>query len=222
MPIHYSHVPATFVNIPKTGTTSLRYWTQDNFPDAEITISKENRNHVSHMSYDEMRQHWNNLGVTFTFVRNPFARLVSMFHHLGQDAEARIRDRTVGFKRFELTVVPIESDIKILSLYKRGFENWVMNMHTQHTDCTLVNAMYSAKDHTIMHWLSNVVPDIVIKIEEVNTEFSKIQKLLGCDVPLPHANTSEHADYRSYYNDNTIEIVGKWFKQDLDTFNYDF
>ena len=73
-----------------------------------------------------------------------------------------------------------------------------------------------------MYWLNNVVPNIVIKIEEVNQKFNLLQDLLECQVPFIHINKSEHKPYKEYYNESSKKIVRDLFKDDLDAFNYDF
>ena len=228
MAIHFPKIPATYRNIPKTGTTSFRFWARDNIQDCIILDSPDMPYNMQHLSLDQIKELWPDYGTTFTFVRNPYARMVSIFHHIGQDAEARIKQRMQGggtkekhgVKQIELDAVPIEIDIKILSVYKKGFENWVHSSEEEAFNGSLLSLLNQKE--TQMRWLNNVVPDIVIKIESVNDNFNILQDLLGCNVPFPHVNTSQHADYRDYYTPATKKIVGDLFKEDFETFNYDF
>ena len=222
MAIHFSQIPATFINIPKTGTTSLRWWVRDNNIPADVVIDPTNPDRMSHLTRAEMTQRWGKLGLTFAFVRNPFARAVSMFHHLGQDAEDRLYKRRMGIPHVDLIATPIESDVKILGVYRRGFESWVIDNRDLHSDCMLAQTMSRFKDQSQMSFLEYQVPDIVIKIENADTEFKQIQQLVGCDAPLQCINSSVHGPYRDYYNDKTKAIVAEWFKDDLNQFNYDF
>jgi len=222
MTIHYCNIPATFINIPKTGTTSLKKWSLQHIKDCEIITDPTNEKHLYSLSFDEITKRWNNPGTTFTFVRNPFSRLVSMFHHIGQDAEYRMKIRKQGLERHSTRSTPIESDIKILSIYKKGFENWIINNQFQESKCSLLHALYNIKNDTQINCLSNKIPNIVIKLEEIDNEFYKVQELLNCHVPILQLNTSEHKPYRDYYNNTTKKIVEEWFKEDLETFNYEF
>ena len=227
MAIHFPKVPATYRNIPKTGTTSFKFWARDNVPDCVIMDDPERPYNMLHLSLEEIQRRWPNYGTTFTFVRNPYARMVSIFHHIGQDAEGRMKERLRGgtpeqhgVKKVELDAIPIEIDIKIMSVYRKGFENWVMSSEDRVFDGSLLSLLNQKESQ--MRWLDNVVPDVVIKIEEVNQRFHVLQDMLGCAVPFPHVNTSNHADYREYYNDATRRVVADLFKEDFEAFGYDF
>ena len=227
MAIHFPYVPATYRNIPKTGTTSFKFWARDNIEECEILDDPNMPYQMSHLSLDEIKEHWPNYGTTFTFVRNPYARMVSIFHHVGQDAEERMKERLrggttekYGVKKIELDAVPIETDIRILSVYRKGFDNWVHQVEDQAFSNSLVSLLNQKESQ--MRWLNGVIPDIVIKIEEVNEKFHVLQDMLKCSVPFPHVNTSNHADYREYYNASSKQIVADLFKDDFDAFGYDF
>jgi hypothetical protein len=224
MPIHFPSAPATFINIPKVGTTSLRYWAEANVKDCDIVLNENNPNWVAHTSYDDMTARWGNLGTTFAFTRNPYDRLVSIFHHVGQDTEERIAFRKSGLRRPGVLAVPIEADIKILGLYKKGFDHWIHWLNDTHSDTNLavLNLLANVKKETQLQWLQNKIPDIVIKLENINTEFSIIQNLVKCNEPFVHANTSSHKPYKEYYTKETQQIVEEWVKDDLQAFGYDF
>lgn len=222
MTIHFKSVPATFINIPRTGTTSLKTWVIANIKDHEIINDAGNRNQMAHVFSKDLTQYWSNPGTTFTFIRNPFDRLVSIFHHIGQDAETNLRDRKAGMQRYGLTVQSIEEDIKILSIYKRGFEQWIMNAQFKNTNSRLLNSLYNIREENQLYWLSNQLPDIVIKLENIDTEFKQVQALLGCDAPFVHVNSSQHQHYREYYTDNTRNIVSEWYREELELFKYEF
>jgi hypothetical protein len=227
MSIHFPKVPATYRNIPKTGTTSFKWWARDNFDECVILEDPKRIYNMQHLTLDQIKDRWPNYGTTFTFVRNPFDRMVSIFHHVGQDAEARIKQRPLGgttekygVRQQELDSIPIEIDIKIMQVYRKGFDHWAHSVPEFKYNDSL-NLLLHQKDSQ-MSFLNSVVPDIVIKIEEINDKFKIIQDLLDCHVPFPHINTSKHNHYRDYYNQSSINIVRELFKEDLETFNYDF
>jgi len=225
MAIHFPLVPATYRNIPKTGTTSFKWWARDNIPNCEILEDPNRIYNMSHLSLDEVRTKWPNYGTTFTFVRNPYDRMVSIFHHVGQDAENRLKQRPLGgttekygVRQEELDSIPIEQDIRIIGIYRKGFDHWVQSNDTATFNSSLT-ALLNQKE-TQMHWLNHIVPDIVIKIEEVASKFYLLQDLLQCKVSFPHINKSQHDDYRQYYTPATQKIVAELFKEDFETFGY--
>lgn len=227
MAIHFPQVPATYRNIPKTGTTSFKWWARDNIEQSIILDDPSRPYNMLHLTLDEIQQRWPNYGTTFTFVRNPYARMVSIFHHVGQDAQERMKERLRGgtpdkhgVKKVELDAIPIEIDIKILSVYKRGFESWVQTGEEQAFDGSLLSLLNQKESQ--MRWLDGVVPDVVIRIEDIDQQFHILQDMLGCHVPFPHINQSKHDDYQTYYNDNTKRIVAELFREDFEAFGYAF
>lgn len=222
MAIYFPTVPATFRNVPRTGSTSFKHWARVNIAD-KIELSDPKRPHMlTHRSLDEIKELWPNYGTTFAFVRNPYDRLVSIFHFLGQDAKKRVfkRKNNPNFEDFQR--YSIESDIKVMLEYKKGFTHWIKSSKVSHDNSVNV-PMFNRKDEqTQMFWFNHVVPDIIVKLENIDVEFVKIQQLLNCDKPFVHINSSVHTNYRDYYTDETQKIASKWLEEDLDTFGYAF
>lgn len=68
----------------------------------------------------------------------------------------------------------------------------------------------------------NLVVDFIGKYENLYEDFSEICKTIDIDVHLPHKNPSKHHDYRNYYTDETEELVRKYYREDIEFFNYSF
>ena len=218
MSIHFNDHNATFIHIPRTGGTSFKHWSIDNIKNIKTLIDPNHSGRLLHVDINQLANIWGDLGTTFTFVRNPFARLVSIFHYVGQNTEARIKDRSKGIYGISANSISLEDDIKILGLYRKGFTNWLTESRTSNN---ALENFYRQKQ-TQMFWLSGIKPDLYIKTEELNTQFFKIQKLLNCDVPLIHINKSDHNPYREYYNSDTRKLVETMFREDLEMFDYEF
>lgn len=222
MPIHFPSVPATFVNIPKVGTTSMRHWVQKYYKkDYEVTVRRNERYMVGHLTLEEMESRWGNIGTTFTFVRNPYARLISIFFHMSKTSQQRM-DQCKENIRIVGTQVPIESDIKMLGIYKKGFDNWIKGHNPKNVGCDYLNLLCNPIINTQTKHLFGIVPDIIIKIENIKTEFKQIQDLLECDAPMIHRNISKHKPWEEYYSQETKKIVQDWYKADFENFGYDF
>ena len=181
----------------------------------------ENPNMMQHLTIDQMTQLWGNLGTTIAFVRNPFDRLVSLFHHLGQTAETRLKLR-LKEDRPAFKVIPVESDVRIYNVYRKGFGAWVKSSEPRNTDCPLMYALTSMREHSQLRFLSYKIPDIVVRLENVDQEFSKIQDVVGCHTSFIHINKSKRSSYQDYYDTESQQIVTSWFKDDLEAFNYQF
>jgi hypothetical protein len=215
MAIHFKNPKATFIHIPKTAGSSFQQWAKDNFEN--IIIGPHGYRHAK---ASDLKTQLGDLGYTFTFVRNPYARLVSMFYFIGQRAEERMEKRRQGKKAKKSTNE--YDDIKIIEQYNRGFEEYIYNL--QNWD---PNQPYEAGDRwytrktPMVEWLDEKT-DLIIQVENINEEFVKLQDLLNCKISLPHLNKSSHKNYRDYYNKTTKKIVEEIYKDDLETFGYKF
>ena len=63
---------------------------------------------------------------------------------------------------------------------------------------------------------------IVLRFENLKSDFVQIQDALNCHVPLPHINSSPHSHYTDFYTDATRRHVKKLFKDYIDAFGYKY
>ncbi|NET09001.1 MAG: sulfotransferase family protein [Symploca sp. SIO2B6] len=136
---------------------------------------------------------------TFAFVRNPWDKVVSHFHYRRRTNKTGLAER------------PIE------------FQDWVQLTY----GCQ--DPTYYDKPKMFMpqtHWISNqneeIIVDFVGRFESLDQDFEHVCKTIKKHVDLPHINPSKRKDYREYYNQNTIEIIEKWFHKDIENFGYRF
>lgn len=243
MVIHFPQLPATFLHIPRTAGTSFKVWVEANIqpfepvphtPYTPENISKKpNRDYVSSV--------WPNLGTEFTFVRNPFDRLVSLYHYMGQWAEARVvrtksllaSGDTTNWKTHpyqnENIVASIVDDTRLVELYNKGFDYWFdavffnrrnLYSNTRPHSKHLIDQFWAGE--TQVSWFNGTLPNIIVKVEDLSTDFIKIQQLMNCFEPLPVENTTVRKPYKDYYSQSTRQTVEMLFADDLNTFNYEF
>lgn len=147
----------------------------------------------------------------FVFVRNPFDRLVSTWE--------------IPFIKF-----------------RYSFDEFV--------EIDTSNTISPNKHYRKCDWLAKTQYDIVSdggkllvdyvgKYENINEDFEYVRKKL--DIPkkitlvagrspvdyelLPYVNKTvkkDHSHYRDYFNTNTRELVERYYKKDLETFEYEF
>jgi len=212
MAIHFENPKATFIHIPKTAGSSFEQWVYTNIPD----YARERK----HAAVAEATDLFGDLGTTFTFVRNPYDRLVSQFHFVGQRAQERIEKRAQGRKVKKSTTQ--EWDIEISKLYNTGFDNWINLVYNKEESAyDLGNHLYKrGVPQTI--WFDGKI-DIVIKIENLKTDFKILQELFNCYIDLPVTNTSKRSHYRDYYtNKETRRMADAIVAPDLEKFGYEF
>lgn len=163
------------------------------------------------------------LNYVFTFVRNPYDRLVSRYTHLKSYFIER-KDKPKG-----LNIGP-----SIRETLEKYFNYYNINFCEDNFDF-LRFVKYTQKN-TDGHWgpqldkFTNQVVDVnnidfIGKIENFQEDFDNVCDKIG--VPrqqLPHRNKSknEHKHYTEYYNDETRQIVAKIYAKDIEYFGYKF
>ena len=65
--------------------------------------------------------------------------------------------------------------------------------------------------------------DYLVRYETLPESFNEVLGKLDLPpVALSRKNASNHADWRSYYDDELIHMVTEFYQRDLDCFNYRF
>jgi len=136
----------------------------------------------------------------FTFVRNPWDRVVSHYEY------RRKRNKT-GLASNEIP-----------------FSEWVGKTYGPDKDPFFYNNPKAFQPQ--VDWLKDddgeVSIDFIGKFESIDEDFRHIAAAIGVDADLPHLNASKRSGYRHYYDDETREVVARWFREDIDRFGYRF
>jgi hypothetical protein len=206
MSIYLPKHDAVFIHIPKTAGTSILKWMQQNFEDHE-------KRGLKHLDYSKYTDEFGTPAHHFACVRNPYSRLLSWFHYMGEQAHSRLYAVQQG------TLAEAQPwDKYAWRAYKRGFKVWVREAAHNPTD--KIWSSYIMQNQ--VDWYNNDTVDFVLKTETLDEDFKQIQDWLGCDAPLGHLNKSNHGYYRDQYDYEMKLVVQKYFEKDLDTFKYTF
>lgn len=138
----------------------------------------------------------------FAFVRNPWDRLVSAFHYLDDGGcnrvDAAFRDA-------------------YLARYHGDFAAFVHDLGY------FVPAQHFRPQ---VYWLCDtsgaLLANFVGRYERLVEDFALVAERLSLPSALPRLNPSEHAHYREYYDQRTCAIVANIYRNDIQTFGYDF
>jgi len=199
---------------PKTGSESVRELLGP-YSDVSSTIylkrTPENP-FYSHISPVETRNIFMKFGwdfdsyTKFVFVRNPWARLVSLYEMIYQKASAGINKP--DYPSWLYTVLPYGPGA--------GGEDW--KRWRKYGSYSLDNY---ASDET-----GKLLVDKVIRLEDIDTELPAFLLKLGIPeaekLHIPHINARIKQHYAVYYTEAAREYVARMYKYDIEHYGYEF
>ena len=176
------------IHIPKAGGTSTYKIL------SEFDLHHWSNGHRTVTSYSEK---YRNSCFVFSFVRNPYDRLLSAHKYL-----------TGGFGNLV--------DTRYGKTLSSDFKYFVKNQ--------LKNKIDSRQAHFVpmKFWLDDDI-DFIGRMENYQHDFNIVCDKIGIpQQQLPHTNKSKHKHYTEYYDDETREIVAEKYAKDIECFGYKF
>jgi hypothetical protein len=198
---------AVFIHVPKNAGTSVSTWLRRHLDNSKTVKRK-------HDSYSEIqRKYGNDLGFSFAIVRNPWDRVVSSYFYNKKRFEWKYQniDQIIEDKKRKNSKALLKAEnIKKIKeiILKDDFELYVRSKLFQPVELSQVT-------------MTNGV-QCILKYENLNKDFSIIQDYFNIEQGLPLKNTSSHRSYRNYYNNETKNIVYKYYKDDIKKWKYEF
>jgi len=196
---------AVFIWIPKTAGSSV-FRTLNAPKLKELRLVKyrfPNKGIVTfgHMDYAELVKQgyvskvFDETAYKFAFSRNPYTRAVSLFLYLKR-------------RKF---IPEIES-----------FRTFCRRLRDDGCEPVgLYNLNGMSQCNPQVRWVENVKMSFIGRVENITNDLEIVFQELGIQSkPLPHANRSTHSDPRSYYCEESKEIVEQFYKEDFEYFNY--
>ena len=189
-----------FVHNPKCGGTSLinvlknhgfshgRSYGKDSLDPSEGRISKIEKSYGNKIISTYF---------LFTFVRNPYDRMVSCYHYL---------NKRLNGKHIPLGVFKNFNDF-VKNLFSISDYHWKFHYTLQYNH---IQSKYRKCD-------------FIGRFENLQEDFNIVCDKIG--IPrqqLPHKNKSKHTHYTEYYDDETKQIVAELYAKDIEYFGYKF
>jgi hypothetical protein len=147
----------------------------------------------------------------FSFVRNPWDRLVSWWTLINRKREAYYKDdELTNFQRF---------------IFSRAstFDEFVYNCDHEIIDYDGRKWIYRNQIDYLSDDQGRLIVDYVGRFERLESDFIlATQRAIGHAIPLPHLNGFFHRHYSEYYSSATAEYVGTRFRRDIEAFGYAF
>ncbi len=178
-------------------------------------------------------QQWAQL-FKFTIIRNPWDRMVSLYHFRKKENDLLIRLQNEGlwnpqngdisqegwtFKKWLLEPkVTGVKDHKNFMNFKNILKQQPQSSNFFRSAAEYINQIDLITDNNGMLYV-----DYIIKYENLVEEFNNMFKYLELTPPeLPIVNNSNHKNYKEYYDKETKTLVDRLFSKDINYFGYEF
>jgi len=214
MPVSHN-ARCIFVHVPKTGGTSVetalgmfgRWQDEDRenmfglIQSPDLLARPLGSSFLQHLSIHELRDllaEGPGAGYfSFAFVRNPWDRMVSIYHRPDP----------------HLLAYANGTGIELAGLSFREFLARTEGIAHAHL---AEQAQYVCDDS------GKILVDYLGRFETLERDYTEVCRRLHIDVPLPRLNGSAHNTYRSYYDENTKELLAGRYRKDIEIFGYKF
>lgn len=193
----------TFVHIPRSAGTSIGHWLINNRGNSSV------KSWYNHPKLSDM----NPSGVSFTVIRNPWDRIVSLYYYT-----KKVKVTHGDIIPFGISDNQAQQHINQINNIKEwpDFNKWILNLESFKMPEIFWFNMLTPQSS----WADNV--DIILKYENLEQDFVKIQDLFGCHVNLPQENSTNRELYKYLYTSKSKDLIYKWFKDDIQHWEYEF
>lgn len=177
--------PFTFVHINKCGGTAV-----------ELALGLPKNHQTAAELRDEMGADDWAKRFTFSTVRNPFERVVSIYFYRVRTGQSGLGDRHLNINQ------------------------WIERVWAEEDP-----AYFGAKAliATCFDWLSDedgLIVDEVLKLEDLDTEWDRVAERLGVDVRPGLVNENSHPAYSDLLDPASRKTLERAFAADIDSFAY--
>jgi len=184
-----------FFHIPKTGGSSIR----------NVLFGNGDGGHILSTSMEELETEKFNEYFKFSFVRNPWDRVVSAFYYLNT---SELNPNILSFR------------IKYIDKYNMNFKKFVKDFMNEES---IKLSQHLLPQHLFVFKENTPNIDFIGKFENIQEDFNKICDIIGIDKTyLSNDNKSDHDSYKDYYDEETKSIIAKIYEKDINYFNYIF
>lgn len=183
-----------FIHIPKTGGTSVFSWIEENFD----YVNKG----AKHATINQYEKNFGRPKNYFSIFRHPVDRLLSWYHY---------QYKMILYR--EEKGKPKTTDKEIKDLYFKGIDESFTGYPNALFNKTILRPQtkYFDKDITFL-----------LRYENLNEDFSKIQHLTNCYKDLPFKNKSKNKSIETIISKKTLNIIFNIYKKDFEQLGYDY
>jgi len=222
--------------VPKAACTSIKtalipvfnlseegYWRKNQFGELRLQVHDLFDNSPNQINRKRLEAIWGKQLHTytkFTFVRNPWDRLVSCWTHKFKD-----RIRFAGDSYLKPVEPPANKpDLFDFEMSFEEFAKAVSNTPDEYSD------IHFRSQYTILQssWKQqNLLPNFIGKVENIDDDFAKLASKLKLEdtLKLDHmmkSRSREFPSYRDYYDDTLRALIAARYARDIHEFGYTF
>lgn len=150
--------------------------------------------YINQIGYERYKKYY-----SFAFIRNPWDKMVSNYEYDKKGGHDGKR------KKFGADKLSFKEWLKVLNKYPNKPPKTYMNQYD---------------------WLTNhkneLDVDYIGRFENIDDDWKYICDKININMELPHYNKTKEKNYKSYYDDESYEIVKKYYIKDINYFNYEF
>lgn len=202
-----------FIHIPKAAGTSVERFLRD--IDSDIPAKVLRKRGFSHFFNDHLDYY------VFSFVRNPYDRLVSAWKwgQLKFEKEGDLpfynKERAVSFEEYVLLTTDLD--------YRKDHKNLWSEYDEYHTLPQFEFFPQLNGGHYFTDKInSDFTCDFIGRFEDLNKDFEKVcEDLNMLEYQLPHAYNSKTFKVNSSWTDELKDKVYNYYKNDFDLFEYE-
>lgn len=157
----------------------------------------------------------------FTFVRNPWDRLVSLYHEFR-------KNRGRQYSEFVFFDNPLLSEYDVSDNDIDNFRNFCRNLHLSDWK----NDLFFHNQYEYITYNNEVAMDFIGRFENIDSDWENVRDKIGFSGvnlrrgdglgPRGFIRGSNHLPYKEYYTQTEIDIVAEIYKTDIEYFNYTF
>lgn len=171
-------------------------------------------NSINFILKSDMRKQWLSKEekgyFKFTYVRNPYERLVSCYESKYHTDKKRFQRKLLEYDTYLFGYIREDN----------GFDNFIKRIAKIPESC--MDCHFGSQYALTHDKRGRKLVDYIGPYENIEEDYKKIQEKYGLK-ELPHYNKTggEKRDWRSYYTLETAEIVYKKYKKDFENFGYE-
>ena len=188
-----------YVRVPKCGNSSIR---------RSIAGGEERR--ISKSQIVRMQQDW----TTFSFVRNPWSRILSVYRHKASHGSSSPRMVGGVYEGFGDHGMPVTANMRFAEFCELvcDFPDDKIDKHLR-------------SQASFLFCKGAAIVPFVGKIEHMNEDWARLMAQIGINVQIGHINRTQAVEehYSQFYPDAAlVNLVGDRYAEDIRRFNYDF